>query len=147
RNRGKRNPFQVDWDRSTCGNRVNFNMTNASISKDAASPCSNVPVQFSLCDDHSPLVWTCNLEAHWRDRHKRTSGPYTYRNAQPNGAFIAYAISEQERTWLRTKWDNRFNKAKTSRPKTKRPPLLISEAHRSSAALRSVLSFIISTFV
>ncbi|KAK7013773.1 hypothetical protein R3P38DRAFT_2545697 [Favolaschia claudopus] len=142
RGRGVR---QVDWDRSTCGNRVNFNMANASISKDADSPCSNVPVQCSLCDDHSPLVWTYNLEAHWRDRHKRTSGPYTYRNAQPNGAFITYTISEQERKWMHTKWDNRFNKAKTSRPKTKRPPLLISEAHRSSAALRSAQAALATT--
>ncbi|KAJ6618442.1 hypothetical protein B0H10DRAFT_1947627 [Mycena sp. CBHHK59/15] len=38
-------------------------MAYASVSKDADSPCSNVPVQCSLCKEHKPLIWTYNLAA------------------------------------------------------------------------------------
>ncbi|KAJ7926598.1 hypothetical protein B0H13DRAFT_1599426, partial [Mycena leptocephala] len=77
--RGTSAQRQVEWSRSTCGNPFNFNVARASVSRDADTPCSNFPFQCSLCEDHSPLVWTYNLPAHWRNAHKRTAGPFTYR--------------------------------------------------------------------
>ncbi|KAJ6626374.1 hypothetical protein B0H10DRAFT_1723074, partial [Mycena sp. CBHHK59/15] len=126
---------QVDWARSTCGNPFSFNMAYASVSKDADSPCSNVPVQCSLCEEHKPLIWTYNLAAHWRDAHNRTAGPFTYRSSDKNAAPIEYKISANEFKWMEIKWKNRFSKSKSTKPKPKRSVLLISDAHRSSMAL------------
>ncbi|KAK6984091.1 hypothetical protein R3P38DRAFT_2663109 [Favolaschia claudopus] len=139
--RGATATRQVDWSRSTCGRPIAFNMASAAVSKDADSPCSNIPVQCSLCDQNSPLVWTYNLEAHCREFHRRTSGPFTYRSPVRNGDFIAYEISANERKWMKQKWDSRLSKTtKTIKAKPKAPPLRISEAHKaSSVALHDII--------
>ncbi|KAJ6456747.1 hypothetical protein C8R45DRAFT_844729, partial [Mycena sanguinolenta] len=133
--RGTTAQRQVDWSRSTCGNPFNFNMAYASVSKDADSPCSNVPVQCALCEDHSPLVWTYNLAAHWRTTHNRTAGPFTYLSA--NKTPIPYTTSDNEVRWMKKKWGARFTKSKS----TKRPPLAISAEHTSAMVLRLVFLF------
>ncbi|KAJ6598750.1 hypothetical protein B0H10DRAFT_1668216, partial [Mycena sp. CBHHK59/15] len=133
--RGTSAARQVDWARSTCGNPFSFNMAYASVSKDADPPCSNVPVQCSLCEEHKPLIWTYNLAAHWRDAHNRTAGPFTYRSSDKNAAPIEYKISANKFKWMEIKWKNRFSKSKSTKPKPKRSVLLISDAHRSSMAL------------
>ncbi|KAJ7155332.1 hypothetical protein C8R46DRAFT_1196801 [Mycena filopes] len=134
--RGTSAAKQVDWTRSTCGNPVKFSMAYASVSKDEDSPCSNVPVECSLCDRNEPLVWTYNLAAHWRDAHNRPSGSATYKNGEQH---LVYKISKNERKWMEAKWKKHFIQPKT-RAKTKRPQLRISEAHKSAMVLRDVTS-------
>jgi hypothetical protein len=127
---------QVDWKRSKCDRPMIFNMASASVSKDAASPCSNFPVQCSLCDANDPLVWTYHLAPHYQDRHNRSAVPFTYRNKQT--AHVEYEVSPLETRRMEAKWNSRFKFAQprnTSKKKTK-IPLLISAAHRSSLALR-----------
>ncbi|KAJ7200082.1 hypothetical protein B0H12DRAFT_1289370 [Mycena haematopus] len=132
--RGTTAQRQVDWARSTCGNPFSFNMAYAAVSKDADSPCSNVPVQCSLCEDRAPLVWTYNLAAHWRYSHNRAVGPFTYLTA--NKDHSDYTISNNELKWMKIKWGARFTKSKSTKQKSKRPALTISAEHTSAMALQ-----------
>ncbi|KAF8169579.1 hypothetical protein K438DRAFT_1456778, partial [Mycena galopus ATCC 62051] len=70
KSRGTKSARQIDWERSKCSNPVAFNMKTASTFSDA-SPCTNFPVQCSLCSADSGLVWTYNLAMHYRKRHNR----------------------------------------------------------------------------
>ncbi|KAJ7663739.1 hypothetical protein DFH06DRAFT_986266, partial [Mycena polygramma] len=145
--RGTSAARQIDWSRSTCANPVNFSMAYASVSKDADSPCSNVPVQCSLCTDTDPLVWTYNLETHCRNKHHRTAGPFLYVASGAKKPHVEYEISAKERQWMQIKWNNRFSKSKSTSKGTKektKPIFMISEAHKSSMALRCVLSLFLS---
>ncbi|KAJ7840986.1 hypothetical protein B0H13DRAFT_1570160, partial [Mycena leptocephala] len=130
--RGNTAARQVDWKTSKCGNPINFNMAYALVSKDADSPCSNAPVECSLCDDKAALTWTYNLSAHWGDVHKRSAGPFTYKVANTH---VPYEISENELKWMEAKWGHRFTKSKSTKEKPKHVPFRISEAHKSSMAL------------
>jgi hypothetical protein len=139
KSRGTSAARQIDWTRSQCGNPTSFNMATASVSKES-SPCSNIPVQCSLCDAAGPLIWTYNLASHYRERHSRPAGPFTYKPTN-KGPQVEYITSRQELKWMQAKWDKRFDVAKPRnlKEKVQRRPLFISEAHSSRMALQCVL--------
>ncbi|KAJ7758951.1 hypothetical protein DFH07DRAFT_741355, partial [Mycena maculata] len=137
---------QVDWACLTCrrGKSFTFNMATASVSSSADSPCSNRPVQCSLCNENSPLAWTYSLEVHWRVHHNRTVGPFTFRSDNRNETPIVYKISDQERDWMKAKWNQCFTVVQAINTTAKLKgkgllPLIISEAHSSRMALRCAL--------
>ncbi|KAH9177425.1 hypothetical protein EDB89DRAFT_1844866, partial [Lactarius sanguifluus] len=121
--RGVGGRVSVDLSKSKCPNLVRFNYKNASQSSER-SPCSNVPVVCSLCQPGSPAVWTYCLHSHYRTRHEINSTDYF-----PNRV----ELSQSERDGMKQVWAARFNKRKSyfSKKKTRKTPLVISEAHRS----------------
>ena len=61
---GVRGRCTVDFAKSTCPNLARFHYKNASESTEK-SPCSNIPINCSLCPLGSPAVWTYNLKGHF----------------------------------------------------------------------------------
>lgn len=125
--RGTHGRYTVDVTKSTCPNLVRFNYKNASESSEN-SPCSNVPIICSLCPAGSPAVWTYNLEAHFRGRHRLTSPAHF-------PTIVEQSLSEKK--GMKCVWQARFKKHKVYNSKTKRraPPLPVSVAHRAGLPL------------
>jgi hypothetical protein len=121
--RGTLGRYTVDFTKSTCPNLVRFNYKNASESSEKC-PCSNVPIICSLCPPGSPAVWTYNLEAHFRGRHRLTSRAHFP---------VPVEQSKSEKDGLKRVWQTRFKSRKSYNTKKRQrvPPLSISEAHRS----------------
>jgi hypothetical protein len=124
--RGARGRCKVDFSKSTCPNLVRFSYKNASESSET-SPCSNVPIICPLCPLGSPAVWTYNLEAHFRGRHRLNSRAHFP---------ISVEQSKSETDGMKRVWQARFKNRKTYFSRKRRdPPLVISEAHRSGLAI------------
>ena len=114
----------VDRSKSRCPNLVRFNYKNASESS-KRSPCSNVPVDCTICPPGSPAVWTYSLHSHYRERHRITSALHFPTRVE---------LSQSEKNGMKQVWDSRFKQRGSYRKRRKRvdnPPLVISEAHRS----------------
>ncbi|KAL1672353.1 hypothetical protein EV122DRAFT_224846 [Schizophyllum commune] len=115
----------VDPQRSKCLNPVKFRYKKAREST-SKSPCSNVPMRCELCPADAPAVWRYNYSHHLRRAHSTV----------PREAYeSAVKLSEFERTELKRIWDTR-KKVPKPRAKARPAPLVISEAHSSSQALR-----------
>jgi hypothetical protein len=125
--RGVDRNFSVDTKRSSCVNLVKrFSCSVASESTES-SPCTNFPINCSLCPPKSTAVWTYSLDAHFRERHKLSPANFP----------IQFAISSLERQRMKSIWDKRYEeKKKRSLKKRTRKPLEISAAHSSRRALR-----------
>ena len=130
--RSVRGRTTVDFTKSKCPNLVRFSYKSASESTET-SPCSNVPITCSLCPVGSPAVWSYNLEAHFRGRHRLTS-----RTHFP----IPTEQSKSEKDGMKRVWKARFKNRKSYYSKKKRRalPLAISDAHRSGLPISYVLS-------
>ncbi|KAJ7140343.1 hypothetical protein C8R46DRAFT_1320170 [Mycena filopes] len=139
--RGAKSARQIDWTRSKCSNPVNFNMKTA-MTFSEPSPCTNFPVQCSLCDADSPLVWTYNLAAHYARQHNRQMGPYTYLSSSKDSSLVPYTRSKQEEKLGKARFSERYNKKVQTKKSSRRPPLPISEAHSSRMTLRTNLNSI-----
>ncbi|KAI9443979.1 hypothetical protein H4582DRAFT_1807673, partial [Lactarius indigo] len=116
----------VDLSKSKCPNLVRFNYKNAAQSSEQ-SPCSNVPINCTLCQPGSPAVWTYSLHSHYRERHQLTSTHFP--------EHIELSQSEKDGMWH--VWNAHFNQQGSYHTKKQHnlgqnPPLSISEAHRSS---------------
>ncbi|KAJ7673391.1 hypothetical protein B0H17DRAFT_947258 [Mycena rosella] len=67
---------QIDWYKSTCLYKINFQYAVAA-SSSSGSPCSNVPLICKECGMKKPAVWRYNLSAHFRKFH-RLSDPKSW---------------------------------------------------------------------
>ena len=123
--RGSGGKSTVDRFKSKCPNLVRFNYKNAAQSSEQ-SPCSNVPVICSLCPAGSPAVWTYSLHPHYRERHRLDS--FSHFPTQ-------IKLSQLEEDGMKCVWNTHFNQwgtyHKERRVHGHKPPLSISEAHRS----------------
>lgn len=125
--RGTGGKRSVDRSKSSCPNLVRFNYKNAAQSSER-SPCSNVPVDCTLCPASSPAVWTYSLHSHYRERHRLNSVMHFPTRAE---------LSQSEKDGMKHVWNARFKQRGSYRTKKRRnlgrnPPLPISEAHRST---------------
>lgn len=123
--RGNAGKTSVDRSKSKCPNLARFNYKNAAQSS-KRSPCSNVPVVCTLCPPGSPAVWTYSLQSHYEGRHRLFSPQYYPTRVE---------LSRSEKDGMERLWNARFDLRGTYRPKKRKlgnkPPLSISEAHRS----------------
>ncbi|KAJ7874305.1 hypothetical protein B0H14DRAFT_2343741 [Mycena olivaceomarginata] len=120
--------FQVDWEKSTCMFRINFQYGVAECSSSPSSPCSNVPVICPLCGPQHPAVWKYSLEAHFRNVHHL---------ADSRKFPMTVTITDDEKTWMKEIWEARQKYPQPrNMKKKKKNPLEISEAHSSRLALR-----------
>lgn len=122
----------VDFTKSTCPNLVRFSYKSASESTET-SPCSNVPITCLLCPVGSPAVWSYNLEAHFRGRHRLTSCTHFP---------IPTEQSKSEKDGMKCIWQACFKNCMSyySKKKQHALPLAISDAHRSGLPISYVLS-------
>ncbi|KAK6980552.1 hypothetical protein R3P38DRAFT_3466276 [Favolaschia claudopus] len=118
---------QIDWTRSTCLNPLKFQMA-AAMKSSEKSPCTNHLIQCPL--QCGIVVWTYNLEAHYRSYHQLQTTA---------NIGTVYQTGASERQWMKKIWDNRQNQPTTRKMKNKKTktPLVISEAHRSTMAFRN----------
>ena len=121
--------IMIDRVKSTCLNLVRFNYKSAAQSSDR-SPCSNIPVNCSLCSAGSPAVWTYSIHSHYRTRHRLTS--------------IAHFPTRVELSWsekdgMKRVWGTCFKQCKSYVSKRKKHnALAVSEAHRARLLVRYV---------
>ena len=116
----------VNRSKSKCPNLVRFNYKNAAQSSER-SPCSNVPVNCTLCPENSPAVWTYSLQSHYQEHHRQESVADFPTHQE---------LSRSEKDGMERVWATRFNQRGSYQTKKRRrlgnnPPLSISEAHRS----------------
>lgn len=110
-----------------CPNFVKkFNYAVAERSKDAKSPCSNVPLRCPECDSTDPAVWRYNLKYHLMRYHPLVS-------VQTYAAL--WQLSESEIRWMRDVWEKSKEVHKKRNTKKNQPTLAISSAHSSRLAL------------
>jgi hypothetical protein len=124
--RGTSRRHHVDFTKSSCPNLARFNYKTASESSERC-PCSNVPIICPLCPLGSPAIWTYNLEAHFRGRHRLTSRAHFP---------IPVEQSQSEKDGMKRVWLARFKNHKSykSKKRQRAPALTVSEAHRSGLA-------------
>jgi hypothetical protein len=128
--RGAAAGYSMDLNKSICINLTRFRYTLAEQSSEA-SPCTNVPKICPLCPKDNPAIWTYNLDSHFRSLHKLTS---------PNHFPVQFHISASEKEALKKIWESRFKvRATRKMKKSKRVPMMLSEAHSSRLALRYAL--------
>ncbi|KAF4596881.1 hypothetical protein EYR40_007427 [Pleurotus pulmonarius] len=123
--------IQVDIERSTCANPMNFSYSVASVWTEQ-SPCTNVPVRCPECiktNKFAPGVWRYNMVHHMRERHSYV----TVAEYDPT-----WTVDKSEREGLRGIWNNRHKKKQTRKAKTSKRTMVISDAHRTSNILRCV---------
>ena len=121
---GKRTSH-IDMARSRCPNLRTLSITPAATFS-SNSPCTNHPLECSLCDKGSPAVWKYNLRSHLLHVHRATVNLPEYRKL--------YELSEDEETYLKADW--LAPKRTTRRRKRAAKVLKISDAHTSRVALR-----------
>jgi hypothetical protein len=127
--RGTAGKRSVDRSKSKCPNLVRFNYKNAAQSSER-SPCSNVPVDCTLCPAGSPAVWTYSLHSHYRERHRLSPVHFPVR----------VETSQSEKDGMKRVWNSRFKQRGSYRTKRRKlghnSSLSISEAHRSRLLVR-----------
>ena len=115
----------VDRFKSKCPNLVHFNYKNAAQSSERL-PCSNVPVICSLCLVGSLAVWTYSRHPHYQEHHRLDS--FSHFPTQ-------IKLSQSEEDGMKHMWNTHFNQRGTYHKERcvhgHKPPLSISEAHRS----------------
>jgi hypothetical protein len=123
--RGTAGKCSVARSKSKCPNLVRFNYKNAAQSSER-SPCSNVPVDCTLCPAGSPAVWTYSLHSHYRERHRLISAKKFPTHVE---------LSQSEKDGMKCVWNSHFNRRGSYRTMRcqlgNNPRLSISEAHRS----------------
>lgn len=138
-----RNKVAVDFEKSTCANKMSFQYGAASTSS-SKSPSSNVPVECPVCvlaNPKSPAVWKYNLREHMRVKHPNVQLTPDIR--------IKAEIASSEKAMLKDVYADRKVAPQTRRSKkskSKAKKLKISEAHSTRLALRCV-SLYKSSFV
>ncbi|KAJ7104685.1 hypothetical protein C8R44DRAFT_746366 [Mycena epipterygia] len=110
-----------------CPNFVKkFNYAVAERSKDAKSPCSNVPLRCPECSSTDPAIWRYNLKYHL----------VRYHPLVPVQTHVAlWQLSESELRWMRDIWEKSKEVHKKRNTKKIQPTLAISSAHSSRLAL------------
>ncbi|KAJ7206699.1 hypothetical protein C8J57DRAFT_1099583 [Mycena rebaudengoi] len=116
---------QIDWTKSTCARKVNFQYGPAATSK-AKSPSSNVPIICAQCGPKAPAVWKYNLREHW----------LTFHSLAEETVPLAAGISTEEIKALKNIWKKRHNQPKHRDLGKNKEPLVISEKHSSRLAFR-----------
>lgn len=125
--------MRIDKDRSrNCPMKTNLKYSVA-VASTPSSPCSNIPICCLLCNDpHEPAVWRYNMKYHISRVHPNIKGPQLQKYAH------LWELSDSEITKMREKWADRQRVVVKRTKKSKLPPLVISEAHRSQIPSRYV---------
>lgn len=123
---GGKSLIKIDLVNSHCPNLAKFNYAVAAVA-DASHPCSNVPVQCTLCPSDAPGVWRYNMLEHLKSKH-----PYV----DLNDARDIWEIAESEKKALHMIWKERKTVKKTRKGKNSKSPLMISAAHSSRLTLQ-----------
>ena len=112
----------MDWLKSRCPNLVCFNYRNTSESS-KWSPCSNVPIDCSICPPVSPAVWTYSFHSHYWECHWIVSAL---------NFLTCVELSQSEKNGIKQVWDSHVKQQGSYHKWHKcvdNPPLVISEAH------------------
>jgi len=127
--KGQAGNHSIDMKASLCPNLVRFSIAVAT-GCSSSSPCTNHPFICPYCDDSklSPVaaVWTYNYRSHLLRKHPRISLE-VHRDI--------LVLTKLEKEGMRCAWEQRIKQRKVYW-KSQRPPLLISEAHRSHLVLK-----------
>lgn len=127
--------FKINRATSTgCLNMQNIRYSVAAASKPTA-PCSNVPLLCPLCPKGMPAVWRYNIQNHIRSKHE---------GAQLAKFAHLWTLGRLETIEMARFWKERHDGV-VRRPvkASKKIPIVISEAHTTTLALRYVFIYIL----
>jgi len=117
---GVNHNFSVNTKQSSCIIKC-FSCSVASESMES-SPCTNFPINCSLCPPKSAAAWTYSLDAHFCECHKLSPANFS----------IKFVISSLKKEQMKSIWDKCYEeKKKCLLKKHTCKPLEISAAHSS----------------
>ena len=120
--KGVKGKLKVDKEQTrSCLIKSMFSYIVASTST-PSSPCSNIPIICPLCTKLEPAVWCYNLRYHFNIDHP---------NANLRRYVHLWELSKSEMDGMEKIWNVRQCVVAEQSRKTKKPTLVISEAHRS----------------
>jgi hypothetical protein len=124
--KGRAGNITIDMRTSSCSNLIKFSVAVAAQFSDS-SPCTNHPIRCFYCPNSSPAVWSYTYREHLTRFHPTVS-------LEDNETIWAVSGLEEER--MKQLWDDRLKQPPKARRKAQRPPLVISETHRTHLILK-----------